>query len=195
MAYPRPISGVEDFQDKLDREFKGRLRIRWSAERGEWQIEQKVRRGMLEGFKPNSRRGWDESHDRYVQHRDGVVHIMSVRTGDRMACPKCESTLKVPFRETHMITCPLCKMRGKPHHFPAVYMSLGDDLINHLKSIDPENPISETLVEDLDRQNQALALQQERDALRRGEAAAHYDYDRIVGIPKFAYSGIKEFKG
>ena len=61
----------ESFVEKLDREFRGRLRIRWSTERQEWHIEQKIRRGLFPGTKP-SKLGWDDTTDAYIRHRDGV---------------------------------------------------------------------------------------------------------------------------
>jgi hypothetical protein len=194
MNYSRPISDISDFEDKLHSAFRGRLRIRWSLERGEWHIEQRVKRGLFAGQRP-TKRGWDETHDRYIQNRDGVILIMSIRTGDRMPCPRCGSELKVPYYETHHVKCELCSLRGKPKHVAAVYMPLGDKLIGYLKSIDPENPISESLAEDLDRQNMALAASMERDALRESEAAFHLNYNRVVGIPEWGYAGMKRFQG
>lgn len=190
--YSRPITDTEKFESRLRETFRGRLRLRWSHERGEWHIEQRVRRAFVEGLKP-TKAGWDESHDRYVQYRDGVILIMAVRTGDRMPCPRCGHELKVPFMETQHVKCNYCALLGKSKHVAAVYMPLGDVLIDHLKSIDPENPISETLAENLDRQNQALAASMERDALRPADADAHERYNRLVGIPQFGYSGKTSF--
>jgi hypothetical protein len=181
------MTAPESFVEKLDREFRGRLRIRWSAERSEWHIEQKIRRGLFPGTKP-SKLGWDETTDAYVRHRDGVIHVMSVRTGTAMDCPKCGTELKVPYMETHFVRCPLCQLRGYTNAYPVVFFPLGDSLIDYLKKIDPENPLSERLNEDLERQNEALAAQMERDALRPGEARAHADYNRLVGIPQTGWT-------
>jgi hypothetical protein len=185
------MQAPESFVEKLESEFRGRLRIRWSTERGEWQVEQKIRRGLFPGTKP-SKRGWDESTDAYVRYRDGYLHVLSVRTGDRMPCPRCGHELKVPFMETHVLRCAYCRMQGKEPHIPAVFIPLGDSLIYHLKRLDPENPISERLGEDIDRANAALAASNERDALNAGDAKAHEDYNKIVGIPQFGYSHIKD---
>jgi hypothetical protein len=178
----------DSFVEKLDREFRGRLRIRWSHERGEWQIEQKIRRGLFPGTKP-SKLGWDETTDAYIRHRDGVVHVLSVRTGTVMPCPKCGTELKVPYYDTHFVGCPLCRMRGYNTAFAAVHFPLGDGLLDYLRKIDPENPLSERLAEDLDRQNELLAETMERDALRNGTAEASERYNRIVGIPQVGLSG------
>jgi hypothetical protein len=59
-----------------------------------------------------SKKGWDESTDAYIRHRDGVIHVLSVRTGTVMDCPICGTEMKVPYMVTHYVHCPLCKMRG-----------------------------------------------------------------------------------
>jgi hypothetical protein len=178
----------ESFVERLEKEFRGRLRIRWSQEKGEWHIEQKVARGLFPGTKP-TKRGWDESRDRYVEHRDGYILVMSVRTGDRMPCPRCHMELKVPFMETTHVRCEFCRLQGRTTNVAAVFFPLSDSLIDHLKSIDPENPVSERLAEDLERQNAALSASMERDALRPGEARFEEDYRKIVGIPYAHLSG------
>lgn len=182
----------DSFVEKLDSEFRGRLRIRWSTERHEWHIEQRIRRGLFPGTKP-SKRGWDESSDAYIRYRDGVVHVLSVRTGTVMDCPRCGTEMKVPYMVTHYVHCPLCKMNGHTVGFSVVFMPLGDSLIDYLRKIDPENPISERLAEDLDRQNDALARTMENDAVLAGTAAFEDDYRRIVGIPTAHLSGATDF--
>lgn len=178
----------ELFVEKLDREFNRRLRIRWSHERSEWHIEQKIRRGLFPGERP-SKKGWDETTDAYIRHRDGVIHVLSVRTGTVMNCPICNTEMKVPYMVTHYVHCPLCKMRGFTRGFAVVHFPLGDALIDYLRRIDPDNPISERLSEDLDRQNEALAATMEQDAVNQGTAAFEDDYRRIVGIPTTHLSG------
>lgn len=164
------------------------MRIRWSQQLGEWHIEQKVSRGLFPGTKP-SKKGWDETVDPYVRSRDGYVFIMSVRTGDRMPCPRCNHEVKVPYMETSSITCDYCRLRGHRPHISTVYFPLGDALIGHLKKIDPENPLSEQLSADLDRANDALAAERENKVLRETDAGFHERYNRVVGIPQFGYSG------
>ena len=183
----------ESFQESLQKIFGGRLRIRWSRQRGEWHIEQKVRRGFVEGMRP-TKRGWDDTNDNYVRYRDGYAFILSVRTGDRMPCPKCGHELKVPFMETHHVKCDYCALRGRQSFVAAVYMPLGDTLLDYLRKIDPENPISRRLAEDLDRQNVALAAAMEKKPIDDAMAGFSERYNRIVGNPQTGYTG-KEFRG
>jgi len=178
----------DTFSDKLERTFRGRLRIRWSSQLGEWHIEQRVRRAFVDGQRPK-KKGWDESRDEYVRYRDGYVHILSVRTGDRMPCPKCSTDLKVPYNRTEVIKCAMCHLRGKQSFVPAMFVPLNDVLIGYLQNLDPENDASERLNEDVDRANALLAQTMERDALNAGESEMLDRYNRIVGIPQFGYSG------
>jgi hypothetical protein len=178
----------DSFVEKLEREFRGKLRIRWSSERNAWLIEQRMKRGLFGGFKP-TRKGWDESSDKYVQTRDGVVMLMEVRTGTFMDCPKCGHELKVPFMETSSIRCSYCKLQGKEPSIAAVFIPLNDSLIDHLKSIDPSNPISERLAEDLDRANESLAAMMEKDALNYGSGAVLERFNRLAGIQQVGHTG------
>lgn len=178
----------ESFVEKLDREFRGRLRIRWSNERSAWLIEQRVRRGLFPGQKP-TRKGWDESSDRYTQYRDGTIEVMEVRTGTLMDCRRCGSELKVPFMDTTAIRCNYCRMRGHDPSMAAVFIPLNDTLINHLKSIDPSNPISESLADDVDRANEFLDASRERDVMTYVEAGNRERYNRLVGNLQIGYTG------
>ena len=143
---------------------------------------------MFPGTKA-SKRGWDETADAYIRNRDGVIHVLSVRTGTVMPCYKCGYELKVPYMETGFIQCAYCKLKGRTSARAVVHFPLGDSLLDYLKKIDPVNPLSERLAEDIDRQNAALAATMENDALRAGNAAASDRYNRIVGIPQTGYTG------
>jgi hypothetical protein len=191
--YSKPISDIATFEDKLLSTFRGRLLIRWSNQRGEWHIEQRIRRGLLEGIAP-TKKGWDESSDAYRQYRDGTVLVMAVRTGDRMPCPRCGTELKVPYMETEHLKCFGCKrLKGENRHVVAVYMPLGDVLIDHLKAIDPERSHSQDLDERVDAANVKLEDAMVRAAVLQGDAAVHEDYRRIVGIQQVGLSGKTAF--
>jgi hypothetical protein len=178
----------EHFEHKLEREFRGRLRIRWSNQRHEFQIEQRVRRSLAPGW-TKKKKDWDESSDDYIRHRDGYVLILSVRVGTKMPCPRCQTELSVPFNETKNIVCHFCQLQGRSPHIAAMHVPLNDTLIDYLKKIDPENPISERLNEDLERQNAALAASMEQAAVNAGVAGFEERYRRIAGIPLVGYTG------
>lgn len=185
------MQAPEAFTEKLEREFQGRLRVRWSKQRSEWHIEQRVGRGLFPGSKP-TKRGWDESQDAYVRYRDGYIFILAVTTGDRTPCPRCGHDLKVPFMRTEHVRCGFCRMQGKDPSIAVMHVPLNDSLIDYLKKIDPMNPISERLNEDLERANAALVASMEQDALDAGVSGFSERYNRIVGIPQVGYTG-KQF--
>jgi hypothetical protein len=191
------VNAPESFVEKLESQFRGRLRVRFSQERKAWHIEQRVRRGLFPGFKPTKSRSgkvkWDESVDRYVQARDGVVLIMEVATGTNTDCPVCKKPLKVPYYTTSVVTCLFCKLQGKQSHTPLVYFPLNDDLLAYLRKIDPENPASARLAEDQDRANEALEREQDARAWLATEAAFEDDYRRVAGIPYAHLSGRTSF--
>lgn len=185
----------DSFVDLLESAFGNRLRIRWSSEKQEWHIDQFVKRGLFPGQKPPKRGTWDETSDAYIRQRDGVVTILSVRTSDRMPCPRCGMELQVPFNVTQVLNCDFCRLRGKPHAVPAMFVPLDDHLINYLKALDPSNPATEALNEQIDRENMQLEDRLVDSAVDPTVAAFEQDYNRVVGIPQWGYGGMKRFKG
>lgn len=110
-----------------------------------------------------------------------------------MPCPKCKHELKVPFMETHAIRCAYCRLIGKEPSITAVFIPLSDSLIDYLKKIDPENPLSEGLSERLEREDEALAARMESKVLDPTVGAFSDDYNKIVGIPTTHLSGRTAF--
>jgi hypothetical protein len=95
---------------------------------------------------------------------------------------------------TEVVRCGFCRLKGFEPSVSVMHLPLNDALIDYLRKIDPMNPVSERLAEDLERQNDALAATMEQDALNAGTAEAEQRYNRIVGIPQVGYTG-KEFTG
>lgn len=173
----------QQFVDRLEREFRGRLRIRYSHKEHSWEIEQRVGRAI----QPD--RYIPLNDDDAIRARDGYLHVMSVRTGDRMPCPRCRMELKVPFNQTVDINCGFCELKGKQTHIVAGYYTLdGDDLIQHLRRIDPERGASVELARDADRRNQALEASHERAALDASYGVTQ-DFNRLYGIQQVGYTG------
>jgi hypothetical protein len=177
-----------DFARALEREFQGRLRVRWSTQRQEWHVEQKIRRGLADF--PADPNGSDE-HQRL---RDGYMYILSIRPGDRMPCPRCASTLKVPHLEFREIICDFCKFTGKEYKVAAGYWPLNDKLIERLKELDPERSMTKVQRTQVDARNRALEEAQQKHVLNVSLGTAADDFVQITGIPMTGYTG-KEFKG
>src|SRR5574343_1629107 len=109
------------FTARLEREFGGRLRIRWSTQRGEWHIEQKVARAHLPQYYLY------ENDDAGIRQRDGYDYLLAIREGDRMPCPRCGHTVKVPVMVTGEARCDRCGKRYGAAYFPLE----GDALIQY----------------------------------------------------------------
>lgn len=177
----------QEFASRLDREFEGRLRIRWSRARGEWQVEQKVGRAALPPIRVT------EVDDDAIRARDGYSYVLSVRPGTSMPCPDCGTTLPVPALQFKEVVCTRCQLRDKHGKHPAGYFPLSDLLIDHLKKIAPERADRRRLRE-MDARNAALLQQRERDIRNAGEAGVKEHWNRIAGIESVGYTG-REFKG
>ena len=172
----------ESFAERLDAAFKGRLRIRWSDARKEYQLEQKVGRA-LSSFPVSS------TNDDSIRLRDGYLYILSIRPGTRMPCPRCTTTLEVPVREIRELSCPLCKLKGREHRVSAGYFPLDDQLIDYLKRLDPERDASWSIRSQVDQHNTAILEAQRAKVIHAAESAANDDFNRIAGIPSVGYTG------
>lgn len=128
------MQAPDTFVERLARDYDGRLRIRWSEKRSEWQIEQRVGRASLPPFRIDP---YDDSH---IRARDGFLFVCAIRPGTRMPCPTCGLTLKVPVFEFGEAICGYCKLQGgRKYRFRACYFPLSDMLLEHLRKIDPQN--------------------------------------------------------
>jgi predicted RNA-binding Zn-ribbon protein involved in translation (DUF1610 family) len=157
------MEAPEEFVSRLDSAFDGRLRIRWSAAEGAYHIEQRVARALV-NFPAGT------SDDEAIRLRDGYHLIMVVRSGDRMPCPRCGATLKVPLRSSTVVTCDTCRQRGLEYRIAAAHYPLDDTLIDHLKSA-------------------KLTEQQQQAVLDQLTSKANDDFNRIAGIPSVGYTG------
>lgn len=181
----RDVNAPESFIKSLERQFDGRLRVRWSNAQQGWEIEQRVG--------PHREAPIDENDDDLVRARDGYAAFMSIRPGTRMPCPECRFELKVPVFHTEELMCPYCKMMGRTTSVNAGFFELNDRLLEHLRQCDPDRGGSQRLKEMADRNNEALWRSQLAAAMREGRAAASERYNRIVGIQQVGWTG-KEFK-
>lgn len=182
------MEAPRSFTERLEREFRGRLRIRFSDKEQEWQIEQRVGRAVL----PDARISLYD--DDAIRARDGYLHVMSIRQGDRMPCPKCRYELKVPAFKTVDVACPYCKLKGRTTRVCAGYFPLeGDALIQHLRRLDPERGASLELAAEADRKNEALVASLERQSLDASYGISQ-DFNRLFGIQSVGYTGKERYQ-
>lgn len=172
----------ESFAARLDQTFDGRLRLRWSQSRHEYQLEQKVSRALA-SF-PVS-----DHDDDSIRLRDGYLYILSIRPGTKMPCPACHLDLDVPVREIREVVCPFCKLKGTPTRVTAGYFPLDDILIETLKRLDPMRGASKQLRSAVDRHNEQMMAAKRQHVIETSLDAANDDFNRIAGIPSVGYTG------
>lgn len=176
------MEAPQAFTTRLQETFEGRLRIRWSHSAHEFQIEQRVARGLI-NFPAAL------TDDEHIRLRDGYFYVMSIRSGDRMPCPRCQQQLTVPVREIKELSCDRCKAAGLEHRVAAGFFPLDDTLITYLKAMDPLRGASRELRAKVDAHNARYTDAQRQAVLDRTYAAGADNFNRIAGIPNVGYTG------
>jgi hypothetical protein len=172
------------FVEKLEHEFGGRLRIRWSCEEDEWHIEQQMGRGTFE-VPPDVLR----YSDMWVRARDGYSFVMAIKPKDWMYCPECHAALMVPVLETAEIKCPRCAKGGREAHYYAAFYPLTDTLLTFLHQIDPlRTNIAQTQCDAADEANAQLATSVERSTLNSIESMTKDHWRQLAGIQGVGYT-------
>jgi hypothetical protein len=175
------IEAPASFRASLERQFDGRLRVRWSEAKGEWHIEQKMARSRLARRRVAA--GTVE-HDEVVRAADGYVFVLAVRPGNRVPCPKCGKVLGIPELRMKRSTCPLCS-----HSFLAVYYPLGDMLLEHLRYTDPYRDGLDRIFKAQEDAEQQVKAAQHRERHNEGEALWKDHFTQIAGIQSVGYTG------
>lgn len=167
------------FSRRLTREFDGRLRIRWSDKKREWHIEQRIKHREI----PTER--VSEYNDDAIRARDGYAFLMSVRDGSRMACPRCGATVRVYLLATGETTCDRCALKIAAAFFPLE----GDALIQYLRRLDPTLGWNRNILESTNKVHQDSLKSKIRAVSNAVEAGTKENWNRLVGISQFGYSG------
>lgn len=183
------MQAPQDFIDKLHTQSDGELRIRWSDGRGEWHIEQRVGRAVLE---PSPVNRFDDEH---IRARDGYVFVLAVRTGDRMPCPDCGIELKVPLLHFAEVKCDYCRLNGRDGRFPAGFFPLSDALLIHLRRLDPKRTWRADVKTQLDQRNKLMMASKEREYGNHIESVTKDYYNDMVGIGQWGYNSSAHPKG
>lgn len=169
----------EEFERRLALEFSGRLRMRWSARKRAWLIEQKVGRAALPPI------WFDATRDDHIQARDGYAGFFEIQPGDRMACHFCGGTLRVPVREVREVACNSCLSRGRDARFVCTYWPLDETLIDYIKSIDPERRGGKEMHQRLHQElaaNDRMVAQKDKDATAYRDAVGRYYFPQMLQI-------------
>lgn len=176
------MDAPREFLKRLESEFRGRYRLRWSNQRGEWLIEEKLQRGEFGSF------SLDEESDVFIRMRDGYGLVCTIRTGDRMPCPRCRTTLPVPVKEFAEVVCGFCKQQGRKATTIAGFFPLNDDLIYHLRRINPDMPWHETQLMEVNTANAQREKELDREVDNVSEAVWGDNHRQLFNTPTTGYT-------
>jgi hypothetical protein len=185
-----------EFQERLEGRFNGRLRARWSPSRNEVHIEQKVRRGLVEGsvnVRPKNAEDRRLNEDELIRARDGYKLTMIVTPGTTRRCKVCNTEAAVPAFKSALQKCSFCAMKGRAQMEAVGFFPLSDSLIDYLLKLDLDT-MSDRSTDAVHAHNDRLLQQRENDLYRPVEAAFRERYNRLVGIQQTGYTG-KVFQG
>jgi hypothetical protein len=173
-----------DFSKTLKRVFDGRLRIRWSAAKEEWHIEQQVGRAAIPPFRIS------EIDDRFIRARDGYHFVMAVKPANYTWCRQCHLKCSVPELRSGEIKCSYCEnvktRRGREF---GGYWPLTDALLDHLRKIDPYRDGHLKALKDQDAALDQREVTQKRDIHNIVESAALDDKYQLFDTPFSGYTG------
>jgi hypothetical protein len=169
------------FVERLQSEFAGRFRIRWSVKSHEWHIEQKVGRAIIPPIHIGA------LDDDRIRAADGYDHVLTVRPGDRMPCKntKCMADVPVPTFKFAEVRCPDCRTV----HDVTGYFPLNDMLLEWLRRIDPERGGLERVLASVDEKMRLRDITRERALSNHIEASTKEHWNFIAGIPSVGYTG------
>lgn len=169
----------EWFQERLESEHAGSMRIRWSKARGEWHIEERIGRAALLPIQVS------EIDDDTIRARDGYGYLMSVRPGTRMPCPFCGLSMSVPIRETSDALCANCKSRSRRSHWVTGFWPLDETLLEYLRKLTRLDTLKRIQADEVH-----WAAEQRRDTESQDREDRAYGVDKVIeSLPTFRYSG------
>lgn len=178
------MQAPEWFVSALTQQSGGRLRIRWSLKRGAWHIEQQVGRAALPPLRIS------EADDGMIRARDGYWFVMELRPGDRMPCPKCHLTIKVPVMQFGEAICLYCKYKGNgAHRYKACYYPLGDMLLEHLRKIDPHNDGLRRIQEEVTTDDARRVAADDKDLSTHVEDVIKDNLNSLFDVGHTGYTG------
>jgi hypothetical protein len=179
----------DEFRQRLQSEFPG-YRVRWSLKKHHWMIEQKVD-NPDPPFRP------DPFDDSLIRAKEGYWQVMFFQPGDRMACPRCGSTLKVAVCETAESFCQQCKRNGFDGRVMAGYWPFDERLLEELRQTNPltwgvgkiDGKLRVVASARADRNNDAIVKEGYRQLSDVVTSSTIESYNRQVGIAQVGYTG------
>ena len=159
-------------EEELTRDSAGRYRIRWSVGRNRWQVEEKIGRQT-----PRKRR-FANTDDEAIKEEQGYKLLFEVTPGDRTRCPRCAKWMKVTAATRPRTSkCQACRKEWK-----FCFMPSWNDLLVHLRYIQPERGGFERVLADTDHGNAEREKSNTRTMRRNTEAIWKEDFTRNFEI-------------
>jgi hypothetical protein len=174
------------FAEELEAQSFGFYRVRWSAKRARFQVEEKIGRQA-----PRKAR-FDSLDDEAIREEQGYKLLFEVAPGDRTRCPRCDRWMQVTKMKVKTSRCPWCRKEWK-----FFYMPLGTDLLIHLRYIQPERGGYDRVLADTDRKNEWREKTRRRDRHNQTEAIWKEDFTQNFEIDSVGYgkhSGTRTWK-
>lgn len=174
--------------ERVQREFNGRLRIRFSDKKRAFQVEARTHRGLSDIPLPENVPSDVAAklkavfYDDLQRARDGYSLVMEVQPGDRMPCPNCHMELKVPHRKTAEVNCEYCRVMGRDGRTTAGYWPLdSESFFERLRYLDPQRGYrrSGKQVDEANKRRQEI---EEKDALNLLQSVNRDEYRNFAGI-------------
>lgn len=182
------MQAPEWFVEELDSDSGGRYRVRWSARRGRWQVEERI------GRQSAKRRVLENTSEEAIRENDGMRLLFEITPGTRTHCPRCHRWMQVRVA-TEMPRTSRCGTCLKEWKF--CFMPLGSALLQYLRYIQPERGGLERVLPDVEAAEKARAVAKRRELHRNTEAIWKEDFTKNFEIDSVGWgkhSGTRTWK-
>lgn len=182
----------EHVEEAIASRFGGRFRLRWSDVNHVYFYEQKVRRGLAEGFAPLAIQNAKQrklAYENLKRAADGYILTMQIAAGTSVECPHCGGKISVPAFKWAQSYCAFCKKSGRHSVFNGGYWPIGDTLLDELDRLDPDRGGMDRTMSDHKKAEDNREFQAEYNFVAPAEAAYREEYRKLVGIPQTGLSG------
>lgn len=172
----------EWFSEALEKQSKGKFRIRWSVSRDRWQIEEKAARSRMYDRPVSILR------DELIREYDGYTLFAEVCPGTKMKCDRCFRWVGVAQQKFKTTRCSHCRKEHK-----AFFWVLGESLLEHMRKVDPDTGGIDRVFEEVDQRTAMRDRSLRNDGRNQNEAAGKDSFNFIHEIPTFGYTGKNKF--
>lgn len=179
------------FSDQLRAEHGSRYRVRWSNALEVFLLEEKTARGittpplrLLKKLVKLEKRHPGITEEKLEQARSGYTLFLQVVPSPKFPCPGCGITIHLKPHAIEWATCTTCKK-----NVAACHISLGWELLEHLRYLDYERGGDERILDDMDRANDHVERTDSRDLKNSIGSMAREDYNMLHQIESVGYTG------